>query len=220
MRPSRTLVASTLLLFPAVAPLSPSCKLATVPMLVEHNRTIIEVEFLRDDGSMRVAKMWIDSGNPDLFLTEELARDLHMNLGAAPVEDDLFGKIILSELPPAHIGSLSVDFAGLPARVALGQKALFQGMQVDGDLPSTFLQRFDVVFDYSARRFTIALPGTVKPKGTLASCRLNSKTGMVTLRADFDSQPIDLALDNGAAFSFIDSDVLGRFATLLQLSRP
>jgi len=52
----------------------------TVPVVLDHNRMLVDAEIQRDDGSWRKVRLWVDSGNPDLFMNESLARDLGIDL--------------------------------------------------------------------------------------------------------------------------------------------
>jgi hypothetical protein len=52
----------------------------TIPFILDHNRIIVEVEFVRPDGTPRKARAWVDTGNPFLILAESLARDLGLDL--------------------------------------------------------------------------------------------------------------------------------------------
>jgi hypothetical protein len=54
---------------------------ATVPLVLDHNRITIEVEFRRPDGSVRSAGAWVDTGGTSLVLSTPLARDLGIDLG-------------------------------------------------------------------------------------------------------------------------------------------
>jgi hypothetical protein len=51
----------------------------TVPVILDHNRMLIEAEFQRKDGSWRKARLWVDTGNPGFYLSEKFARDLGMD---------------------------------------------------------------------------------------------------------------------------------------------
>lgn len=62
----------------ATAEASP--RLATVPLIVAHNRVYVEVEFARPDGSRRKARFWVDNGNPDLAISEGLGHDLGLDI--------------------------------------------------------------------------------------------------------------------------------------------
>ena len=41
----------------------------TVPIILDHNRVVIDAEMQRDNGSWRKVRLWIDTGNPDLFMS-------------------------------------------------------------------------------------------------------------------------------------------------------
>ena len=52
-------------------------------MILDHNRMLVDAEFQREDGTWRKVRLWVDTGNPDLFMSDPLARDLGKNLPAS-----------------------------------------------------------------------------------------------------------------------------------------
>src|ERR1700740_3670314 len=48
-------------------------KTVTVPITLDHNRTIIDVYLTLPDGKTKRVCAWVDNGNPDLWITEALA---------------------------------------------------------------------------------------------------------------------------------------------------
>ncbi len=72
---------------PKAAPAEP--RSVTLPITIDHNRMLVDVDFVRADGTLRTARAWVDTGNPTLVLGEALARDLGLDLaspepGSAP----------------------------------------------------------------------------------------------------------------------------------------
>jgi hypothetical protein len=51
-------------------------KAVTVPFILDHNRMLVEAEFQRKDGTWRKALLWVDTGNPDFFISQSFASDL------------------------------------------------------------------------------------------------------------------------------------------------
>jgi hypothetical protein len=176
----------------------------TVPFILDHNRMLIDAQVQRKDGSWRTARLWVDTGNPRFFMSEALARDLGVDLSAIG-ENPMVP-------PPAgvRIGGMELDFKGVQSRVSIEPKWQFNAMHNDGNLPSTVLERYQVVFDYPARRLTIAEPGSLEHRGARAPAGVNPETGIVQIDAVIDGDSLSFAVEVGAAYSFADAGVLER----------
>jgi len=184
----------------------------TVPVSLDHNRMLVDAEIQRKDGSWRQARLWIDTGNPDFFISESLALDLGIDLSAAKEKT---GEVNISSLevpPPAgvRIGGMLLDFSGVKSKVMFGPRWLFNTMHNDANLPSTVLMQYQVVFDYPGLRLTLAEPGTLRPSGVQLPASVHPQTGIVQIDVVVASDTLSLALDNGASYSFVSEDVLVR----------
>jgi len=179
---------------------------ATVPFILDHNRMVVEAEFQRKDGGWRKARLWVDTGNPDFFIDESLALDLGIGIDAGKAEQ---------EIPaPANvrIGGMPVDFGGVKSSVDFETKWLFNTIHNDGNLPSTVLKKYHVVFDYPNRRMTLAEPGILKPRGVRSEATIHPTTGIVQMDAVIDGEKYSLALDNGASGSFVPDTLLAELS--------
>jgi len=175
---------------------------ATVPFVLDHNRMTIEVEFQRPDGSVRRARAWVDTGGTSLVLAEPLARDLGLDLPALPPGGGEHSVAIASPAPPARVGGVALDTAGLavqvfPARVSR------PGVKAESTLPARALRRLHVVFDYPAKRLTLASPGVLTPRGTLVPCRVNPDTGLFMIDVAMEGQTLALGVDTGSAGTWV-----------------
>jgi hypothetical protein len=81
-------------------------------------------------------------------------------------------------------------------------------MHNDGNIPSTLLRNYHVVFDYPARQLTLADPGSLKPRGKKSVAQIHPATAIVQLDAVIGGEPCSMALDNGASFSFLPDTVI------------
>ena len=68
-------------------------KAARLPVLLDHNRILVEVLFQRKDGSLRKAEAWVDTGNPALVLGGPLAQDVLRMLGDPAGSGQLGGRL-------------------------------------------------------------------------------------------------------------------------------
>jgi hypothetical protein len=179
----------------------------TVTMTLDHNRMVVDGAFQRRDGSWRNVRLWVDSGNPDLFLSEALARDLGLDLGGPP--SNVVGGRLEVPIPSGlRIGHMDLKLEDLKAWVVFAPDWLFSATHSDANLPSSVLRRYQVVFDYPNHQLTLASPGTLEHRGTAAPASIHPATGVVQLAAIIDSDTLSFALDNGASYSFTSERVL------------
>ena len=179
-------------------------KKVTIPFELDHNRMLVKAEIKKPDGSWRNVLLWVDSGNPDFFISEELARDLQIDLKNK--KDSLGNELqSLSVNSPSglKIGGKQLDFTGVNSLVMFSPPWLFTTMHVDANLPSTVLEKYHIVFDYPNFKLTIADPGTIIPEGEPSPAMINSNTGIVQIDALINGDSLSFALDNGASFSVI-----------------
>lgn len=186
---------------------------AAVPIALDHDRMLVEAEVQRKDGGWRKARLWVDTGNPDFFMSEAFARDLGMDLQAATKGAD--GSATRLEVPPptgVRIGGMPLDFQGVKSVVMFEPRWLLATMHADANLPATVLKRYHVIFDYPRLEFAIAAPGSLKPRGARAPASVHPETGIVQIDAVVAGENLSFALDNGASYSFTSNDVLERLS--------
>ena len=173
----------------------------TVLFILDHNRMLIDADMKRNDGSMRKARLWIDSGNPDFFMSKALARDLGIDLSEA-AEKAVNGQLKVPAPAGVQINGMPLDFDSVNCVVVLQPFWLFSTMHNDANLPSTVLKKYHAVFDYPNMKITLARPGTLEPRGRSIPAQVNPKTGIVQIEIDIDKEKFSFALDNGASYSF------------------
>ena len=183
----------------------------TVPVTLDHNRMLVQAEVQRRDGSWRTALLWIDTGNPNMMLSEAFAQDLGIDVSGLP---RAAGATTLTVPPPAglRIGGMPLRLDSVTTKVHLEPQWIFRTMHVDANLPATTLQRYHVVFDYPRHLLTLAQPGSLRPRGVRAAASVNRTTGIVQIDAVVGGDTLSLALDNGASYSFFSAGVLERLA--------
>jgi len=182
-----------------------------VPMTLDHNRMVVTAEIQRQDGSWRPVRLWVDTGNPEFFLSEALARDLGLDLSAAG-EGAAGGALEVAAPTSVRLGGMALDFQGVTSRVMFEPRWLFDTMHNDANLPSTVLQRYHVIFDYPKAALTIAQPGSLTPRGARAPASVNRTTGIVQLDAVIAGEAFSFALDNGASYSFASAETITRLS--------
>ncbi len=182
---------------------------ATVPITLDHNRVIIDVYLRLPDGSKTRVRGWVDSGNPDLWMTEKLAQKLGLEL-RGEAQPALAGKQRMAQAPnEVFVGNISLSLAGIKdAHVVLDRESIAPGCSAEINLPSKLLSSYDVVVDYPNRELTVGAPGSSHFEGTAAKATVNSENGVVVLPAAIDQEAGNAILDVGATVSFLWKDVI------------
>ena len=142
----------------------PQPKIVTVPLALDHNRVVINVEMSLPDGSTHRVRAWVDNGNPELCLSRRVA----LLLGLAITCSD---KQCAAPPPSAiTIGGMNVSLAvvheaRIPLKPVAAAAVMASGMNAEITIPSTILRNYDVLIDFPAHEFTIGQPGSLKFKG-------------------------------------------------------
>jgi len=174
---------------------------ATVPMVLDHNRMTVEIAFKRVDGSLRPARAWVDSGGTTVIAAEALARELGVDLSAMPAGSaQTFAT--KTAVPAMSLGGMPLDTEGMNLSVRSGRFAI-PGVQAECILPARCLRRLHVVFDYPARKLTVARPGALKPRGTAVPCRVHPETGLFMIEAMIEGGKVALGVDTGSAGTWV-----------------
>jgi hypothetical protein len=125
-------------------------KSVTVPVTLDHNRMLVEAEVQRMDNTWCKALLWIDTGNPDFFISEKFASELGIDFSVAKQKQAT--EVVRSlEVPPptgVRIGDMTLNFKNVKSLVMFEPKWLFSTMHIDANLPSTVLMQYQVIFDY------------------------------------------------------------------------
>lgn len=186
-------------------------KPVTVPITLDHNRTIIDVYLPLPDGQTKRVRAWVDNGNPEMTITQGLATKLGLVSSSeqAPGSD----KNETAVLPPAslQIGGMTVWFAGVKEAKSLARDTVAPGCSAEITIPSTVLRNYDVLFDFANRQFTIGPPRTIPFKGTNTKVLLNDQNGLIQVPSKVAGQDLNLALDVGASVSLISADQLAQW---------
>ena len=172
----------------------------SVPFTLEHNRVLVWAHRAGSPASERGLRVWVDTGNPELWLTAQAARRLGFDPEAPPASPPV----------PLVVGGLEVPLdAAWPPLVVEG-KRLGPGLDADINLPSTLLRRYDLLIDFPARRLRLSLPGRTELPGRRVAARVNRANGLVQVSALVAGiGPCELGVDVGATVSFLSSE---RFA--------
>ncbi|MBZ5599254.1 MAG: hypothetical protein LAN83_13125 [Acidobacteriia bacterium] len=183
----------------------------TVPITLDHNRIIIDVRFPLPDGSTKRVRAWVDNGNSDMWITGALAQKLGLEV-SGELKDTPFGKEQTASVPSVLlVGGMALHATGLErAQVVLDRDSIGPGTSAEINLPSTVLRNYAVLVDYPNRELTIAAPGTLHFKGTAVKASLNPDNALIQLPVKIAGEDVNLALDVGAPFGLISSDLFAK----------
>ena len=179
----------------------------TVLFELDHNRMLVNAEIQKKDSTRKNILLWVDTGNPDFFISRELA----LEMGLISNEDSLKainGKLEIATPAGIKIGEMELDFSNVQSYVIFEPFWLFKATHADANLPSTVLIKYDVAFDYPTKEMTILKPGTMKFTGIKIPININPETGILQIDGTISSDSISFALDNGASYTFGSTELL------------
>ena len=173
----------------------------TVPFIFDDNRIFAEVAFVRPDGTLRKALAFVDLGTPVPMISEGLRRELGVDR---------------NEPLRLRIGRLDIPLDA--STVATDTGSSFTGRHgkatapVEAILPGSVMKDYQVIFDYAKRTLTLARPDTFTPAGTAVPCRVNQKTGLISVAAEIAGHTYELTVDSGSAYSWVRDSVARQWA--------
>lgn len=178
----------------------------TLPIALDHNRILVDVQFEKKDGSFRKARAWVDSGGPSLILGGPLAKELGIEW-EAPADAGREAKVDTALPRGMRFGDLPLPLDGVACTVCPHLAQPFAGVPAEARLPSAVMSRFDVLFDYPGRRMTLAPRGTLRHRGVRVPCLVEAKTGIVQFDVRMAGETVSFALDNGATCTLVREDL-------------
>src|SRR6266446_4801570 len=189
----------------------PEPKSVTVPIMLDHNRVVIDVDLTLPDGSTNRIRGWIDNGNPDLYLSRRVAIMMGLNVTCGEHE--------CSAPPPREvsIGGMKIPLAGvkeakIPLRPVTAAAVMFPGVSAEINLPSTILRNYDMLINFPGHELTIAPPGTLKFNGGKTKVIVNSENGLIQIPSQIENKKYNLALDVGSSISFLSQELFDKLA--------
>jgi hypothetical protein len=169
----------------------------TVPFILDDNRMFAELVFVRPDGTLRKAFAFVDLGTPVPVLNEKLFKELQLDQNKPLVFR--IGKIEVRVEPRTVQSDTGSFFTGPNGKATAPVEAV---------LPGSVMKNYQVIFDYAKRSLTMARPDTLKAKGIPVPCRVNDKTGLISLDAVIAGHSYALAVDSGSAYSWFRNDTV------------
>jgi len=181
-------------------------KSVTVPATIDHNRVVIDADFLLPSNSWHSIHAWVDNGNPDLYLSRRVATLLGLAVTCGEQE--------CTAPAPRQIavGGMLIPLTGvkeakIPLRPVSAAAVLAAGMNVEINLPASVLRHYDVLIDFPGHTFSIGVPGTIHFHGASGKVLVNADNGLIQVPSKIENKKYNLGLDLGACISFLDEDV-------------
>src|SRR5215471_2567257 len=171
-----------------------------VPFIFDDNRVFAELNFVRPNGTLRKALALVDLGTPTLVLDKKLHEELQAGQGKPVIlrVGDLEIKVDSSAVET----DTGLGFTGRDGKRALPVEAVLSG---------SVLTNYQAVVDYAKRTLTVAQSNTLKNMGDAVPCRVNEKTGMISITGEIDGRPYALAIDTGSAYSWVREDMAAQW---------
>lgn len=173
---------------------SAATPMATVPMIIDGDQIVIEIEVERPDGSRRKVLANLNMGLSPTYLQKHLYKELAIG-GGRPLSIGIGG--IPITVDPRLVTSIDDNFA--PERQA---GTFFFPRKVEASVQAGILEQFEVVLDYKAKTLTLAQPGTLRPEGVAVPIRLNDGTGLATVDAEVNGRLYPMVIDCGAGYTW------------------
>jgi hypothetical protein len=183
-------------------------------MQVQDNRVFIPLRVYGPNGKSKVVFFWVDSGGDSVFVSGALAHELGLEASGAPSFMGMGNTPSHAiKKPRLALDAMDIDLTDVPVHAPLSEKSrdVFAGVAAEGFLPASVLKKYDVVFDYPARSFTLSLPGSAIHRGTPTPISVNSKIGLARIEIEIAGKAYGFMLDTGAAYTGLSRAVMDRW---------
>ena len=187
-------------------------KSVTVPITLDHNRTIIDVYLPLPDGTTKRVRGWVDNGNPELAITKGLADTLGLLLSGDQGPNDNPNQQSVQVPASVQIGGITISLGGVKsAKAVLKGDIIAPGSSAAINIPSTVLRNYDVVFDYPNRQLTIGPPGSISFQGTAIKAQINPQNGLIQIASKIDGADYTISFDAGSSTSLLSGELLEKW---------
>jgi hypothetical protein len=166
------------------------------PFIFDDNRIFVQLRFVRPDGTERKALAFVDLGTPQLTISENLRRELQVEQ-TKPVVFRMGGMEV-----KVDASAIATD-SGFGMTGPNGKRTI----PVEAVLGGSVMKNFGVIFDYGKRALTFVAPDHLSTEGDAVPCRVNKKTGLISVTAEIGGKNYNLAIDCGSAYTWIRNDV-------------
>lgn len=195
---------STLALMANRVSADPAPEFVRVPMSIDNNRITIEVNVTSAEGKTETVHAWVDTNNPDMWISAGLAERLGL-WHHSPEGDSPLGKVYLVETPRFFdISGFKLKMPRSVRGIAFVSPKVLPGLDAEINIPASVLAQADIELDYPNHRFGIGAPGSGRRDGIKAPVSVDPTTSSVRMPAVIDGVAYQLGLDSGSGYSSID----------------
>ncbi len=181
----------------------------TVPLILEGNVPIVELEFSSANG-IRKARFLVDTGGGALMLGSKLMADIGAKATGPVSKGNL--RVVPLESVRVKLGGMALDLTGVQTVGTPGRRGPSARNDAEGLIPGRLLRNYEVIFDYPARRFTLAKRGATEPRGVKVKTPISSSSGFPRIELQIGGMANGFLLDTGASFTMISRTVLDGWA--------
>jgi hypothetical protein len=192
-------------------------KSVTVPITLDHNRVVVDVDLALPDGTTQRTHAWIDNGDAEFWVSKRLAGLLQLTVvcngqvcGATPSPGTTL-QFLIGGLNVALPSSIAINVPGMAYRAA--NSSIAPGMSAEINIPSTILRNYDVLLNFPGHELTLAPPGTLKFNGSKTKAEINPQNGLIQIPSQIERKKYNLALDFGASISLLAPDLFNNLAS-------
>jgi len=185
----------------------------TVPMTLDHNRIVIDVDVTASNRAMQRVHAWVDNGNADLEMSRRFAALIGLTVTCSDKA--------CSAPPPAAItiGTMKIPLTAvkgvkIPLKQGSGASVMAPGLNAEINIPSVVLRNYDVLINFPDRKFTIGQPGTLKFNGVKSKMLVNPSNGIIEIPSEIDNKNYNFGLDLGSSISFLSGELFDKVSTL------
>jgi hypothetical protein len=192
----------------------PAAKFVTVPLTLDQNRVVINVDIPLSNGSTQRVRGWVDNGNPELWMSRRIADLMGLTVDCSSQSCTATGamhEVVIDGFP---VSLANVKQAKIPIQSEQAKNVMIPGMNAEINIPSTVLRNYAIVVDYPERRFTIGTPESIKFNGMSSKIFVNPENGLVQVPAKIENKSYNLGLDVGASISFLSQYVFSKLASI------
>jgi len=189
----------------------PEPKSVTIPVTLDHDRIVIDVNLPLPDGSTKRVRGWVDNGDTDLWMSRRAATLMGLTVicdekeCSAPAP----ATIIIGEM---KIPLSAIKRVKIPLKPPSAAAVMAPGMSAEIKMPSSVLRNYDVLVNFPDREFSIGLPGSLKFQG-VKSKMLLSADGLIEVPSRIENKNYNLGLDLGSSISFLAEELFEKLAT-------
>jgi hypothetical protein len=186
----------------------------TVPVTLDHNRVVIDVDVPLTDGSTRRVRARVDNGDPEQWMSSRVSNWLGLAVGNC-------NGLVCSAKSPTPMVSLEILIGGMKVflsamgeiKVPAAAPTVAPGMNVEINIPSTVLRNYDVLINFPGHELTIGQPGSLKFQGVKAKVIVNGENGLIQVPSQIENKKYNLGLDLGSSISFLTDDLFDKLSS-------